>query len=269
MCIHTDILRKQQNSQLSTTSSCTVTNVVCFHCTKSFDSKSTLICHIQNEHQFDTIADGKTNIKPVIINNYTCERCHKCYKNPSLFKKHTKMCLSRAKETNESQATREIIESTQNTKEESIELRNVQNIKKTSRAIPRLTKFPCNFCSKIFTTSKKLVMHALDEHNADPKSIKPYSCDECDSKFCKSSNLLQHKMYHQKNRTNICSFCGKGFITKNDLKIHEKQHLNKREYSCEFCPKSFNTHKDLRSHKLVVHADPNTWNHLCTVCDKR
>lgn len=117
-------------------------------------------------------------------------------------------------------------------------------------------------------------------------ALKPLVC-RCPSRFCNSSNLLQHVKYHDAVRSNMCTYCGKGFITKTDLNIHEKQHLNKREYRCDECGKCFNTHKDIRcvlcdtfaclsasyqaffrSHKLVVHTDSTTWKYCCEICNK-
>lgn len=263
MCIRTENLRKEQESTLLQE---TNTDVICFHCDRTFDSKSNLILHIQQIHQINPNANEHIEQNT----NYTCETCHKCYKNLSLFKKHSRLCNKRIQShTNETDLVKQQNDDnfgcfvpTNRTQE--LPPLNVQN-----EDCRRVTAFPCELCLEVFSTAKKLITHAFAVHKIDAKSVRPYSCDKCDSKFYKSSNLLQHKMYHQKKRTNICSFCGKGFITKNDLRVHEKQHLNKREYSCEFCPKNFNTHKDLRSHKLVVHTDPSTWNHVCSVCNKR
>lgn len=270
MCLHTDALRKEQENLKNST------QVICFHCNTAFINKPKLISHIQKQHQFNANEHIAQNI------TYTCNNCRKCYKNPSLFKKHSRLCTKQVisetnasfqtkQETNETTVKQKSSDSfncfvSTNAKQESPV---VQENKETSSEYIHPTVFSCDLCSKEFTAARKLVAHAVAEHNVDAKSIRPYRCDKCESRFAKSTNLQQHKLYHQKSRTNMCSFCGKGFITKNDLRIHEKQHLNKREYKCEFCPKHFNTHKDVRSHKLVVHTDPSKWNHVCSVCGKR
>lgn len=132
----------------------------------------------------------------------------------------------------------------------------------------RNTKFTCEDCAKVLSSSKKLIEHAIEEHKKDRHLIKPFQCPKCGSRFASSSNLVQHRKYHEGNRTNICSYCGKGFITSSDLINHEKQHLNKREYKCEVCCKEYNTHKDLRTHRILKHKDRKTWNYHCGLCDK-
>lgn len=103
----------------------------------------------------------------------------------------------------------------------------------------------------------------------EKSSVKPYSCPQCPMRFSSSTNLIQHKKYHDGSRNNICSFCGKSFITKSDLTVHEYTHFNRRNYKCKFCEKAFNTNKNLRSHILVVHTDPSFWKYGCDLCTRR
>lgn len=106
--------------------------------------------------------------------------------------------------------------------------------------------FQCEHCTNSYVSSTLLVKHCVEQHGMESKTVRPFVCTRCNSRFGNSSNLMQHIKYHDAVRCNVCTFCGKGFITKTDLNIHEKQHLNKREYKCETCTKCFNTHKDLR-----------------------
>ncbi|KAL1502630.1 hypothetical protein ABEB36_007745 [Hypothenemus hampei] len=129
-------------------------------------------------------------------------------------------------------------------------------------------EFFCEKCNNSYNSSIKLVNHCIKDHGMKKIDVRPFICDRCSSRFCNSSNLLQHMKYHEAVRSNMCTYCGKGFITKTDLNIHEKQHLNKREYRCEECGKCFNTHKDIRSHRLVVHTDSTNWKYSCSICNK-
>ncbi|XP_044762679.1 zinc finger protein 25-like [Coccinella septempunctata] len=129
--------------------------------------------------------------------------------------------------------------------------------------------YSCEVCSVIFGYVKEVIEHCVKEHHMDAKSVKPYLCDKCNTRFTSSANLIQHKQYHKGERTHVCSFCGKSFITKSDLTVHEYTHLNRRNYKCEICEKAFNTNKNLRSHILVVHTDASLWKYQCNLCDKK
>ncbi|XP_050302418.1 zinc finger imprinted 3-like [Anthonomus grandis grandis] len=150
----------------------------------------------------------------------------------------------------------------------------LQKVKKKSEYEPQKKRkrkkleFICEVCNKVYNSSIKLVSHCISDHKMKKLDVRPFGCDRCPSRFCNSSNLLQHVKYHDAVRSNMCTFCGKGFITKTDLTTHEKVHLNKREYRCDECGKCFNTHKDVRSHKLVVHTDQTTWKYRCDICEK-
>lgn len=129
--------------------------------------------------------------------------------------------------------------------------------------------YSCEVCSKVFGYVKEVIEHCVKEHQMDAKSVKPYLCDKCHTRFMNSTNLIQHKQYHEGERSHICSFCGKSFITKSDLTVHEYTHLNRRNYKCEICERAFNTNKNLRSHKLVVHTDSSLWKYECNLCAKK
>ncbi|XP_018565949.1 zinc finger protein 585A-like [Anoplophora glabripennis] len=153
-------------------------------------------------------------------------------------------------------------------KDYKVNLKDIKEESSTKRK-RKVLVFHCEHCTNSYASSTLLVKHCVEQHGMEGKTVRPFVCTRCNSRFGNSSNLMQHIKYHDAVRCNVCTFCGKGFITKTDLNIHEKQHLNKREYKCETCTKCFNTHKDLRSHKLVVHTDPQFWKYFCGICSKK
>lgn len=130
-------------------------------------------------------------------------------------------------------------------------------------------KFECELCHTTLKGSQNLTSHITTAHGKNVETFKPFCCKTCKCRFATSSGLTQHSQRHSEERNHICSFCGKGFKTKGELKVHELIHLNKRSYFCETCQKGFNTHKNLGTHNLIKHRDPNTWNYVCSVCDRR
>ncbi|CAG9861107.1 unnamed protein product [Phyllotreta striolata] len=129
--------------------------------------------------------------------------------------------------------------------------------------------FTCQVCSTEFDLLKDLTDHCINAHSLDEKSIRPYSCELCQKRFRSSTNLVNHKLYHEGNRTHICSMCGKSFITKSDLINHEITHYDKKNYGCDKCGKAFKTRNNLCTHYLIVHTDPLLWRFVCKVCGKR
>ncbi|XP_023018467.1 uncharacterized protein [Leptinotarsa decemlineata] len=129
--------------------------------------------------------------------------------------------------------------------------------------------FICEICNDTFNLVKDIIDHYINIHSMEEKQVKPYCCDICSKRFRSSTNLMNHKLYHDRNRTNICSICGKSFITKNDLLSHEMIHFNQRNYKCDKCEKAFKTSSNLRTHCLIVHSDPELWKFVCHVCGKR
>ncbi|CAH1983987.1 unnamed protein product [Acanthoscelides obtectus] len=138
-----------------------------------------------------------------------------------------------------------------------------EHVKNNSR------RFTCEVCAEPFTLLKSLLQHCVQVHSMNIKNVKPYYCDMCNHRFTSSSNLLNHKLYHDGNRPNMCHFCGKSFITKNDLTIHEKTHYDERCFKCNDCDKTFKTNANLRTHYLVAHTDPSLWKYVCYACGKR
>lgn len=130
-------------------------------------------------------------------------------------------------------------------------------------------KLTCEMCKEEFVLLKDIINHCINIHSMNEKSVRPYECEICNTRLRTSTNLFNHKLYHDRNRTNICSYCGKSFITKNDLASHEILHINIRKYKCDKCDKAFKTNTNLRTHQLIVHTDPLLWKHICDICGKR
>lgn len=138
-----------------------------------------------------------------------------------------------------------------------------------TKRIKHMQKFTCDICKEEFILLKDFKSHCIGVHSMSEKAIKPYECEICNTRLRTSTNLNNHKLYHNRIRTNVCSFCGKSFITKNDLISHEVIHYNTRRYKCDKCEKAFKTNTNLRTHQLIVHTDPLLWKYICDICGKR
>ncbi|XP_025837539.1 zinc finger protein 260-like [Agrilus planipennis] len=260
----------------------------CHVCNKMYINQVVLENHLRKEHNIGSTVLTK---RP---KQFPCEKCGKKYTTVYVLNIHSQVCdgikrHSKKKEQKEGATKSDdddsrddednIEDSKQSNEENKAENKKVKNNTASATEEKVLTQqqpkkqrqlyLTCEFCNQVIGTYKKLVAHAVEKHDADPKTIKPYICNECDARFTSSMNLAKHKTYHTGNRGHICSFCGKGFKTKKDMLTHEKLHSNKREVQCEICSKRFHTKSYLRSHKLVVHTDPIHWKYVCPHCPMR
>ena len=157
-------------------------------------------------------------------------------------------------------------------------------------------EFLCEHCNLIFNTICKLNVHKHDVHNI----AKPYSCEICDTRFCRNNSLKNHMetMHPDPNRPPEdvkCDECGRVLISKRQLSIHKRRHREAdKEYNCEicgkvgkrgifgyrlhkkfshgkkdkpcqYCQRCFNTDSQVAKHIAAAHIKPM----LCNVCPKR
>ncbi|XP_054908619.1 zinc finger protein 233-like isoform X1 [Poeciliopsis prolifica] len=66
-----------------------------------------------------------------------------------------------------------------------------------------------------------------------------YSCDQCEKRFIKKSQLTRHQHIHIRERPYSCDQCEKRFIRKSQLTQHQHIHTGEKPYSCIYCGKSF------------------------------
>ncbi|KAG5879595.1 hypothetical protein JTB14_005039 [Gonioctena quinquepunctata] len=208
------------------------TDYQCKKCNAFFKHLCTLQKHMKNGCR----RESKEN--PLF-----CEICDESFKSPLELKNHIKM------------------------DHKDCEYHKKNKHKKESSWKRRI--FTCEICDSKFNFVKDIIDHYMKIHSLEEKSVKLYSCDVCNKRFRSSTNLINHKLYHERNRLNICSICGKSFITKNDLASHEMIHYNQRNYKCDKCEKAFKTSSNLRTHCIIVHSDPKLWKFICHVCGKR
>lgn len=96
----------------------------------------------------------------------------------------------------------------------------------------------------------------------------PYSCDQCNNTFSRSSSLRFHKKaVHQQIRSHVCEQCGKCFVAFTNLERHMFTHTGERPFACDQCDKSFSQSNTLKTHKQSVHEQIRP--HACDQCDKR
>ena len=121
-------------------------------------------------------------------------------------------------------------------------------------------QYPCEQCSKLFSTSESLVRHKRIHTNE-----KPYSCDQCNKSFRESGKLVVHKRIHTGDNPNSCTLCSKSFNYPSTLAEHMRTHTGEKPYSCDQCDKSFSTSRNLVRHKRT-HSGEKPYS--CALCSK-
>ena len=160
--------------------------------------------------------------------------------------------------------------------------------------------FTCEQCQEIVVGNKFFLNHKRNHQGrSDKKVIQRKStsrstrlsskstkgapiCDKCGKSFSKMSNLVRHKVVHEKERAKfVCNMCDQEFTRKDNLEEHvnsahvsrprpnaiiteavfkKEETLGKERetFACEKCNKYFPTNFNLRRH-LRKHRTRNRW----------
>lgn len=153
-------------------------------------------------------------------------------------------------------------------------------------------QFRCNSCNKIFNTADKAKRHYEEVHDQNPEceqlkvplvntpngllpisanktqldpKTKPYSCQLCNTRFSKMSNLNRHMFLHNDQRKYRCSVCSKRFNSQQSLDEHKAVHSDLKTFQCNLCEKVFKTSTLLKRHTLTHSTDKPF---VCPYCMK-
>jgi len=96
-------------------------------------------------------------------------------------------------------------------------------------------------------------------------AIASLSCQHCNYKSAKKSNLRIHIHHNHTDRTFICNECDGRFKTSSLLRGHIKSVHSPKAFKCQQCQKMFHTRAHLNSHESQVHRKERRF--PCTQCD--
>ncbi|CRK86714.1 CLUMA_CG000547, isoform A [Clunio marinus] len=140
-------------------------------------------------------------------------------------------------------------------------------------------RFPCEVCEKM------LRKDALKPHmNRVHLKIKPYECDICGKKFCRTSlsrHVKTHIVWEHRPKDFQCYICETSFfddkvLQKHIINVHEsrKNLKNSSKIDCKTCGKVFQVPSAHFNHMINIHKITPSKEQLqttvaCGVCGKR
>ena len=211
----------------------------CAHCKQQFLRSAKLIKHLEI-HQKE----------------FTCEECFKICNNRHSYSKH--MWTHR---------------------EPDLECEHCPKRFRIQRDLNRHQKthfkqgYNCTKCDYETTVRTCLVSHLLNHEEEEVR--RPFQCPDCEKRFAKADQLLEHHNLHTGEKPYTCDFCEEAFSLKRDLSTHcrkahpetmppkrgSKEGLTK----CEECGAVLSSKRSLMRHK---HSHNPTKVHLCDICGK-
>lgn len=192
------------------------------NCSKTYTNKSHLDRHVKSVHK-----EVETDFL------YSCPKCMKKYANRQNLKRHIK------------------ISHIENNKPFSCDMCRV-NFKKKHQLQAHMyvhngiKSFRCPHCDKEFVT-----LHDKKKHMRNHKT---YSCEYCDIKFNRWTELTSHKRYEHQAEY-ICHDCGKLYRERSHIIRHLKKHAPSRRFSCpyESCNTKYSRNSNLQQHIKTKH----------------
>ncbi|KAL3232480.1 Asparagine-rich zinc finger protein AZF1 [Nakaseomyces bracarensis] len=125
-----------------------------------------------------------------------------------------------------------------------------QGNSKPKRKRPKIKRYQCAYCNKLFAQSTH-----LDVHIKAHMGYKPYECDFCGKRFTQAGNLRTHRRSHTGERPFKCDKCEKTFTRRGNLSAHVLTHEAVKPYVCKLdnCFKSFTQLGNMKSHQNKYH----------------
>ena len=129
--------------------------------------------------------------------------------------------------------------------------------------------YMCPWCDEVFRSEEERKDHLLTTHgievkedqagltvtvNSENSDSKQKSCNICNKKFAKPSQLVRHMRVHTGERPFACLLCKKSFNQKNSLQTHMKKHTGERPHVCRFCKYAFTQKGNLKTHIMRNHS---------------
>ena len=191
--------------------------------------------------------------------NYTCDVCHKSFKNSSVLKTHSRIhskenwfkcehCEKKFKYRSQFLLHMSNYNTERPHKCDVCGKGFLYQTLLTDHLRHHKRPYMCKVCKRTFQAKATLICHERT-HSGE----KPYQCDTCGKCFSQKGGLDQHVNFNHRAPQFKCDVCGKAFPTKAVLKIHKRLHTGELPYTCTYCNKAFRLNVSLKFH-LSIHT---------------
>ncbi|CAG9789899.1 unnamed protein product [Diatraea saccharalis] len=201
--------------------------VRCSYCKCEFDSKESLIEHVESctsKKKRRVDESGRTMVK--------CDICHKELQKASL-RMHKLIKHAGQRPICEHCGQR---------------LGNKFRLNEHYRAKHGYQKFKCTFCD--FESASTM---AIRNHERRHRGEKPFVCDACGAKFHAAYLLAQHKQSHRTDKQYKCDQCPATFKVNNSLHMHKLTCHSRALYKCGVCTQAYSCRHYAVKHVRRVH----------------
>ena len=118
-------------------------------------------------------------------------------------------------------------------------------------AAPKRTKkkksYQCQECDSCFGTSGELLRHVRYRHTHE----KRHRCTRCDYASVEMSKLYRHIRTHTGEKPYPCPHCTYAATDNFKLKRHLRSHTGEKPYECDVCHNRFTQSNSLKTHKRL------------------
>ena len=121
-------------------------------------------------------------------------------------------------------------------------------------------KYECPHCEKLFKSQPDQRRHIIDRH----LKTKDKSCDMCDYKTVRGTDLLQHIQSVHEGIRYSCDECSFQATTQGNVNVHKKIKHQGLRYRCDQCDHSVTSYNNLLKHKKSKHEGVQ---YSCKLCD--
>ncbi|XP_051773882.1 gastrula zinc finger protein XlCGF8.2DB-like isoform X1 [Ctenopharyngodon idella] len=112
--------------------------------------------------------------------------------------------------------------------------------------------YTCELCGRGFRRKDWLDLHSSVHTGNKRKSVKRFSCDQCEKKFTGSTALQSHLYKHKGERPFACVYCDKTFYSQTNLKRHQvDSHSDSKQFCCPMCGIGFSRLFSLQKHTRI------------------
>ena len=183
---------------------------------------------------------------------YKCNKCEKQFGDYSSFKRHEKLHLSIA---DQSDIACKICDKTFKRHDRLWRHSQKEHVKEIKS---------CQLCNYTTFLTQNLKDHMQYTHEKKEKVL----CQPCNKSIPKRSYTMHVRMVHEKPRAKKCNICQKGFATDSNLRTHQLFHKGTREFPCRLCAKSFFTNSSRKVHFEAIHNENKLKKSLkCKQCE--